>query len=165
MNMLMGISLCSCVRIYLPEGGDLLVQSNIRLQLSKAVVQSTLPAEVFKGSCSRLSVTLVSGIFTLPSLLGMKWYLIMALIWISLITCEIEHHFMCIGPLGLLCCNRLFISLACIFHCVFFFTCLLIWNSLWGLVINENICFKPLICSFTTAFDPSLFKNAHLFPL
>lgn len=114
-------------------------------------LQFTLLAEVCKDSHSYLPMSVVSGIFTPPSLLGMKWYLIMALIWISLVTCKMEHDFMWIGPSGLLCYDLLVHLFGpCFLSCSFTFS--LIWSSLWVLDVNVNTCFWAFDLQFCDGF-------------
>ena len=100
-----------------------------------------------KSSCFCLYMLRVPGIFIFASLLGAKCYLIMVLIWISLITFEMEHHFMHIGPSNFLFCDLPF-HLFGLFFIFFFllscFTFLLNWSYLCILDININIRFYPL---------------------
>lgn len=141
--MLERTSLCACVRIYLPEG-ELLFLLYIRLPVSKAFVPIYTPSRNVPTFSFLLTCVRSVRHFHSPSLLGMKWYLIMAFIWISLITCEVEHHCMRICPLGLLLrCDlpvhlfgRRFLS------CSFTFS--LTWSSLWALDRNVNICYSSL---------------------
>ena len=51
--------------------------------------------------------------FTLVILLGVQWYLIVVLIYISLMTNDVEHHFMCL-------CAMCISSLKGLFFCPFF---------------------------------------------
>lgn len=125
--------------------------------LFKAVEPIYTPPEGYMSSCFCLFISVGSGILIFASLLSVKWYFIMVLIWISLITCEIEHYFLCTYPLGFLSFESPmhFFSL---FFLIGLFTFLLMWSYLHALESNVNIHFLSLTCSFMIAFDVSQFK-------